>query len=351
ILISNAASLSGVALIGSEYISQLIFSTGPSSFTRSLIAMSAIVAFYGVNMMGLRISTRVLNILMMVKVGLLVMIISALFFPGLYQNAGAAHSINNHSFWQILLSFGIALKAASFTYGGYQQTINFGEEIETPQKNIPRGVFMGILIIIVLYLAVSFSYYKIIGFEELKEANGIASIVAEKMFGNAGKAIVSVLLFIAVLAYVNVILLSNPRVMYAMSDDGILPASFKKKDEKKDVLTVSLTVFAAICVIVLFFADTFDQVLSFSIFLDSIGMATSAATIFVLRKKTKHLDGTGIYTIKLYPLMPLLFVLAYIFVGTIIAITFPKYALIGTSVFAVFLVLYFIIKKIRKRAE
>jgi APA family basic amino acid/polyamine antiporter len=239
------------------------------------------------------------------------------------------------------------LKASSFTYGGYQQTINFGGEIQNPQKNIPRGVITGIIVIIVLYLCVSYSYYKIIGFEELKQAKGIASIVAERMFGQTGSRIASILLFVAVLAYVTVILLSNPRVMFAMSEDGILPASFKKKDEKKDVLTVSLTVFAAVCIIVLFFADTFDKILSFSIFLDSIGMATSAATIFVLRKKTKHLDGTGIYSMKFYPYMPILFVSTYIFVGTIIAITFPKYALIGLCVFTVFLVLYFVIKGIK----
>ncbi len=346
ILISNAASLSGVALIGSEYISQIVFASEPSSFVKSLIAMSAIVAFYGVNMMGLRISSRVLNILMLIKVGMLVIIISALFFPQLYHPATHNDTIHNASLWAIVLSFGIALKATSFTYGGYQQTINFGEEIENPKKNIPRGVFIGILIIIALYLCVSYSYYKIIGFEELKDAKGIASIVAEKMFGQTGRNVASILLFIAVLAYVNVILLSNPRVMYAMSEDGILPRAFKKKDEKKDVLTVSLTVFAIVCVVVLFFADTFDKILSFSIFLDSIGMATSAATIFVLRKKTKHLNNTGIYSMKFYPLLPIVFVITYIFVGTIIAITFPQYAIIGFCVFIVFLILYFIIKKI-----
>jgi APA family basic amino acid/polyamine antiporter len=75
--------------------------------------------------------------------------------------------------------------------------------------------------------------------------------------------------------------------MYAMSLDGILPAAFKRKDEKRDVLTVSLTVFAAICVIVLFFADRFDQILSFSIFLDSIGRQPLRAPSSFLRKRTK----------------------------------------------------------------
>jgi APA family basic amino acid/polyamine antiporter len=146
---------------------------------------------------------------------------------------------------------------------------------------------------------------------------------------------------------VNVLLLSNPRVMYAMSEDGILPASFMKKDEKKDVLTVSLTVFAAICIIVLFFAKKFNQILSFTIFLDSIGMATSAATIFILRKRTRHLDGTGIYTMKLYPLMPLIFIATYIFVGIMIGVDNWRYAVIGLSVFSAFLLLYFATKKFR----
>lgn len=351
ILISNAASLSGVALIGAEYITPILFPGGSSDFTKAIIAMIAIILFYGVNLMGLRMSSRTQNFLMLVKIGMLVLIISSIFIPSIYNtNPLPVADSSKVELAAILLSFGVALKATSFTYGGYQQTINFGDEIENPQKNIPRGIFIGIMVIILLYLSVSFAYYKVIGFTELKETSGIASIVAEKMFGANGRYISSILLFIAVLAYVNVLLLSNPRVMFAMAEDGILPTPFMKKD-KKEVLTVSLTVFAAICIVVLFFADSFDKILSFTIFLDSIGMATSAATIFVLRKRTKHLDGTGIYTMKLYPLMPVIFVIAYLFVGTVIAITNPMYAIIGVSVFTAFLLLYFGTTKLRKQAN
>jgi APA family basic amino acid/polyamine antiporter len=349
ILISNAASLSGVALIGSEYISPIIFGV-TTDLVKSLVAMAAIILFYGVNLMGLRMSSKTQNVLMMIKIGMLLVLISSLFFPSLYSKAlPVPIDENSITMGQLLLSFGVALKATSFTYGGYQQTINFGEEVENPQKNIPRGIFIGIMVIILSYLAVSFAYYKVIGFDELKTTSGIASIIAEKMFGSTGRYVSSILLFIAVLAYVNVLLLSNPRVMYAMSDDGILPAAFKKKDEKRDVLTVSLTAFAAICIIVLFFANTFDKILSFTIFLDSIGMATSAATIFVLRKRTKHLNGTGIYSMKLYPLLPIIFVCAYIFVGTIIAITNPEFAIIGISVFLTFLALFFVARWLTKK--
>ena len=345
ILISNAASLSGVALIGSEYIAPLIFKD-PSALNESVIAITAIILFYGVNLMGLRMSSKTQNVLMIIKMSMILVLIAALFFPHLYNtNTEALASTNDITSTGNLLMFGVALKAASFTYGGYQQTINFGEEVHNPQKTLPRGIIAGIFIIIALYLSVNYSYYKIIGFNELKNTKGIAAIVAEKMFGESGKYGFSILLFLAVLAYVNVLLLSNPRVMYAMSLDGILPKAFKKKDEKRDVLTTSLTVFAGICVIVLFFADRFDQILSFTIFLDSIGMATSAGAIFILRKRTKHLDNTGIYKMKLYPLLPILFILAYIFVGTVIAITNPEYAITGLSVLAVFIVMYFIFHK------
>jgi basic amino acid/polyamine antiporter, APA family len=348
ILISNAASMAGVSLIGSEYISQVLFSTEPPLLVKSIIAMIPILIFYGVNLLGLRMSALAQNILMIIKIGMLVLLISSIFFiTG--NNHQAAAAVREFSWMDYVKSFGIALIAVSFTYGGYQQTINFGEEIERPRRTIPKGIFIGLLIIITLYLAVSFAYYNAIGFEDLKTSRGIASIVAEKMFGPTGRMVSSILLFVAVLAYVNVLLLSNPRVMYAMSEDGILPASFKKKDERKDVLTVSLTAFAAIGIIVLCFAKTFDKILGFTIFLDSIGMATSAATIFIIRKRTSHLDGSGIYKMKLYPLMPLVFIAAYIFVGISIWINTPELAWTGIAVFIAFLLIYFLVTLIKRK--
>jgi APA family basic amino acid/polyamine antiporter len=76
-------------------------------------------------------------------------------------------------------------------------------------------------------------------------------------------------------------------------------------------------------------------------------MATSAATIFILRKRTKHLDGTGIYKMRLYPLLPLIFIAAYIFVGTSIAFDTPDLALIGTGVFVAFLIIYFLVTRFK----
>jgi basic amino acid/polyamine antiporter, APA family len=351
ILISNAASISGVALIGAGYISKVLIGPDAANWIKVAIAMSAIFIFYGVNMMGLVMSARTQSVLMIIKIGMVLLVIAGLFFPSAYDaniSTTAAREVN----WKDWISsFGICLIAVSFTYGGYQQTINFGNDVENAPKNIPRSIFIAIAIIILLYVSANFAYYKIIGFENMKSTGEIASVVVGKMFGTNGANAFSLLLFLAVLAYVNGSMLSNPRVMYAMSDDGVLPAFLKKKSEKKEVLVASLTVFAIICIAVLFFADTFEKILSFSIFLDSFGMCTSAATIFMLRKRTKHLDGTGIFKMKLFPLQPLVFIAAYAFVCLSIVFNTPYIALTGSCVLAGFMILYFLTSGRKKPSQ
>lgn len=349
ILISNAASLSAVALIGSGYITKLFPGFAWTDIHKALISCGAIIFFYGINLMGLRMSSRAQNVLMLIKIGMIVVLIMALFFPhdqGTAVVAQVAETTTSSMSW--IQSLGISLIAVSFTYGGYQQTINFGNEVDKPAKNIPRGIFIGIAIIIGLYLLVNLSYYTIVGFDQMKGEREIAYVVMERTFGARGADIFSFFLFFGVLAYVNALLMSNPRVMYAMSAERTLPAFFSKQNPKNQVFTISLTVFSAMCIVILFFAQTFDKILNFTIFLDCFGMVASSATIFILRKRTKHLDGTGIFKMKLFPLMPLIFMGAYLFVGVSIAMQTPGTALVGLCVLAGFMVIYFITARFRK---
>ncbi|MCO6496081.1 MAG: APC family permease [Chitinophagaceae bacterium] len=345
IIISNAATLGAVALVGGEYITGVLFPhSDPATLLKyqTTIALVSIVLFYGINLLGLKMSARAQNVLTIIKVALVLALISPLFFEtGTKVDlfAGSAHSQN---FLAYLKAFGIGLVAVSFTYGGYQQTINFGEEIKHPRKTLPRAIFIGIAIILVLYLLINYAYVKVIGYEALGHSTNIAAIMASKVFGPAAEKILSVLLFLSVLAYVNVLLMSNPRVMAAMSDDKILPAAFNKRNPKTDVLTTSVSVFAAVSALIVFWAKEFDTILSFTILLDCFGMSLSAAAIFILRKRTRHLDDTGIYKIKWYPLLPLIFIAAYTFVGISIIITERKTGLTALGVLAAFLLIYFL---------
>ncbi|NOT36932.1 MAG: APC family permease [Saprospiraceae bacterium] len=344
ILFSNAASLSGVAIIGSEYLLTVIYGSNYPSYYNSILGIAAILTFYGLNMFGLILSSRTLNVLMMVKLGMLFIIILAFFIePSVVQNVNQVSAPTNSGF---LVSLAAALVAVSFTYGGYQQSINFGEEVHQPERTVPRGIIYGILIVIFIYVLVNLSYHQIIGFEELKNAKGVASIIAGKLFGEMGSKIFSALLFIAVLAYVNVLMLSNPRVMYAMADDGVLPDVFKKKFGKNQVLIINLSVFALLSIITLIFASKFEKILSFVMFLDSLGMVFSAATLFYMRHKKLGEEKASIYRIKFYPWVPILFISAYSLVLFSIIKNTPHLAGIGTLVFFGFLGIYFLVKRI-----
>ncbi len=350
ILISNAASLAGVALIGAEYIIRVIFpGTTYAQDIQIAIAITSIVAFYGVNLLGLKMSARTQNVLTIIKISMILLLIAPLFFIEEGTTVMPVGRVVNSTLIEYVKAFGVGLVAVSFTYGGYQQTINFGEEVENPSRNIPKGIFMGMFIILVLYLSLNYAYVKIIGFENLKNASGIAALMASHVFGNAAGNILSVFLFLSVLAYVNVLLMSNPRVMQAMSEEGVLPTAFGKRTIKTNVLLTSLSVFASLCCLIVFWAKSFDEILSFTIFLDCIGMVLSAATIFVLRKRTAHLDGTGIYKMKLFPLLPLLFILAYLFVAVSIFADKPYTALTGVAILGAFIVLYFVVKQTWKK--
>jgi len=347
ILVSNAASLSAVALIGSGYVLKLF----PGEWTdihKAILSSIAIILFYIINLRGLKVSSLAQNILMIIKIAMILVLIVALFFPIHYADNTAAEQVASSGTMNWIQSLGISLVAVSFTYGGYQQTINFGSEVDKPAKNIPRGIFIGIAIIITLYLLVNLSYYNIVGFDRMKGEREIAYVLMDKVFGKQGAIIFSGFLFLGVLAYVNGLLMSNPRVMYAMGEDRSLPAVFAKRNEKTGVLTFSLTVFAAICVVILFFMQQFEKILAFTIFLDCFGMILSSATIFWFRKKTKHLDNTGIYKMKLFPLFPLIFIATYTFVGVSIAMDYKNNdhaALTGLGVLVVFTALYFLFNK------
>jgi APA family basic amino acid/polyamine antiporter len=363
ILVSNAASLAAVGLVGAEYITGILIPNSKDAIwlqdtanaqqvqtIQIIIAIAAILIFYGVNLLGLKMSARAQNILTVVKITMILLLITPLFFAT-QSSASLAEVTTSASpvFTEYIKAFGIGLVAVSFTYGGYQQTINFGAEVHRPNKNLPRGIFLGMFIIIALYLTINYAYVKVIGFEELKTSKNIAAIMASKIFGINAERVLSVLLFFSVLAYVNVLLMSNPRVMAAMSDDKILPASFKKRNTRTDVLTTSLSVFAGLCVLIVFWAKEFDTILSFTIFLDCFGMILSAGSIFILRKRTAHLNGSGIYVMKLYPLLPLIFIAAYTFVMISLLVTQTRLCLIGLAVLAGFIGIYFAVQYFQKK--
>ncbi|MES2418346.1 MAG: amino acid permease [Bacteroidota bacterium] len=355
IVVSNAASVAGVSLIGAEYLSKVILDPAMQTGEyRILIAAISILIFYAVNLLGLKTSSKTQNILTLIKIVMVLTLIGAVFFgkqttaitPIFNTVSGAAPTWSDYG-----KALGLCLIAVSFSFGGYQQTINFGGEVKDAKKVIPRSIILGLAIIITLYLAINYAYVSVIGFEQLKTAESIAAILAGTIFGPIGYTLLSVLIYLSVLGYVNVNLLSNPRAMYAMGEEKALPSIFTKKTKKHDVMIVSLTLFTIIAMLTLFYVKTFDKILNYTIFLDSVGMMFSAAAIFYLRKTTAHLDKKTIYTMKFYPIMPIIFIAAYLFVTISIYNDDPNAALNGLVIFLGFVIIYFVTKYFNRKKE
>ncbi|QPH41312.1 APC family permease [Pedobacter endophyticus] len=353
VLISSAASVAAISIIGAEYLAKIVLPASMQTETyRVAIAITTILTFYLINLLGLKASAKTQNVLTVIKIGLILTLICAVFFGGQPQTISPVFKTatgNTPTWFDYGKALGLCLIAVSFSYAGYAQTINFGGEVKEAKKVIPRSIIIGLTVIVSLYLILNYVYVKVIGFEELKSAESIAAILASKIFGQAGFNMLSVIIFISVMGYVNVNLLSNPRAMFAMGEEGALPRAFSKINKKTEVITLSLTAFTLVAVVIIFYAKTFDKILNYTIFLESISMASSAATLFVLRKRTAHLDKKTIYTVPLYPVLPIVFIGAYTFVAFSIYADDPNAALNGLYIFVGFLAIYFISRLFNKK--
>ncbi|WP_428329836.1 APC family permease [Mucilaginibacter sp.] len=342
LVISNAASVAAVALIGSDYIRPFLL---PASLQNDLgtkiITITSVLILYIINFLGIKMSARTQTVLIIFKVGMILLICSTVFKS---DAVPVTVTIIPHT-GSVITAFGLSLVAVFFTYTGYQQTINFGGDIINAKRNIPKAIGAGISVILVLYLFINYAYFHVLGIGGLQQTPSLAAKMVGVWFGATGYKITSIMIFLSVMAYVNVNVLANPRVYYAMAEDGILPPIFKKVNPKTQVQEFGMSFFVAAIIIILFFVARFGDMLKYVMFFETIGLSLAALAIFILRKKTKELDGTGIYTIKWFPLVPVIFIISYWFVTINIFITFkenPYAALICLATYLVGLAIYYI---------
>jgi APA family basic amino acid/polyamine antiporter len=347
LVISNAASVAAVALIGAQYILPVIMPQAMQNDTGiKIISITSVLGLYIINLLGVKMSARAQNALTLFKIGMILVLCAAIFKN---HSTTVTHIYKPH-YSNNLFGFGASLIAIFFTYGGYQQTINFGGDCINAKVNIPKAIFRGMLVVISLYILINYAYYSCLGISGIQNSPALASSLAGFIFGPTGFRVVSLLMFVSVLAFINVNALANPRIYYAMAEDGILPRAFKKINPKTQVQEFGLTFFIGTVLIILFYVTSFEKIMSYVMFFDTLGLSSAALSIFVLRKKTKHLNGTGIYSIKWYPLIPLIFIATYWSVTVFIFIKNPTAAVVCLGAFAAGLVIYYVTKANQKNS-
>ncbi|MFI5171096.1 MAG: APC family permease [Chitinophagales bacterium] len=343
-VIINAGSSAGVAIIGAEYITPVLFpgATNPETIIK-IIAVSIIILLFAINYAGIKMGARTQNVLSILKIVMILIFCLAIFGDHHVIRSTEYPPLTSHE-PDFIRSFGICLISIFFTYGGYQQTVNFGADVEQANRNIPKAIFMGVGIVIFLYLLLNFAYINVIGFENMKNSPLVASTLAQAFFGPIGATIISVVLFTSVLGFLNTSVMSNPRVYYAMADEKILPPIFKKVNTKTQVQEFGLSFFITVMVASVFLLGSFDKIVTYVLFIDSISLASAAAAIFILRKRSAP-DYSG-FKMKLFPVLPILFMVTLLFVTYNTIIDDSHSALIGFLIFIGGLPLYYLLKKI-----
>jgi APA family basic amino acid/polyamine antiporter len=202
------------------------------------------------------------------------------------------------------------------------------------------------LLVMGLYLTLNYAYVKQLGFAQLPHSKLVASDLARTLTGDVGYTFFSIAIFVSVLGYLNASLLSLPRVYYAMADDGILPPIFKRVNERTQTQEFALTFLVVVMLLSLFFLGTFEKIVSYVMSIDSVALASAAATLFVFRRRARPNDTYTGYRVWLYPALPVLFIGFLLVVSVNVIITDPGPAAIGWGLFLSGFPLYYLLKRV-----
>ncbi len=352
LVLTYGAGNVGVALIGAEYINPLLPDAlrGPTGIRATTIA--TVLLFYVINLLGIRSGSRTQNVLSGLKVVLMLALCVGVFVapvaPALLPESASAEPVVRAavSGSTLFAAFFTSLIAVFYTYGGYQQVLNFGADIKNPTRNTPRGIIAGMLLVMALYLGLNGTYVRQLGFTAVAESKLVAADAARTLFGAWGYGLFSVAIFISVLGYLNASLLSLPRVYYAMAEDGILPPIFKRVNARTQTQEFALTFLVAIMLLSLAFLGTFEKIVSYVMSIDSIALATAAATLFVFRRRAKEPDRYVGYRVWGYPVIPLIFIGFLLIVALNVIRTDPGPALVGWLLFLSGWPLYYGLKRV-----
>jgi basic amino acid/polyamine antiporter, APA family len=315
-------------------------------FSIKLTAILLILTLTALNISGLKSGAWVSRaIVFMVGTGLLVIVLLGLF-------SGAAHPAERLALKETtgstvtLSSFFTAMLAAFWAYQGWVSVGYIGGEVKNPKTNIPKGIVIGVFMVIIVYLAVNFTYLSLLSIPDLIKihdaGNQIAAVEAVRTFwGRGGVLFISVLILVTTLGCTNASILTGARPYYAMSRERLfLPAVGKLN--KANVPGNSL-LWQGIWASVLVLSGTFDQLTDMVIFAVFIFYGATSLGVFILRHRMP--DAIRPYKVWGYPVIPALYIAFCIGLVLNTFITRPREAVIGLTLIMAGIPVYLLLGK------
>jgi APA family basic amino acid/polyamine antiporter len=321
-------------------------------FGVKLTAILLIVFLTTLNISGLKSGAWLSKaILFMVCAGLLLIIVFGL-SSDVAQPANFMNVSDLTAGTVTLSSFYTAMLAAFWAYQGWVSVGFIGGEIKDATRNIPKGIVMGVFVVIGVYLLVNVTYLSLMPIPELVQVheagNQIAAVEAVRSFwGTGGVLFISLLILVTTLGCTNASVLTGSRPYFAMARERLFFSGIGKIN-RHHVPGNSL-LWQGIWASVLVLSGTFDQLTDMVIFAVFIFYGATTLGVFILRRKMP--DAHRPYKVWGYPFVPAIFILFCIglFVNTIA--TRPREAVMGLVLILSGIPVYFWLKRKYEREQ
>ncbi len=310
LLVIRASSLGAISTVFAEYLLRLLGVERPPEgygLPVHLIAASAILATASLNYVGLRWAAVMVNVTSAAKFGALVLIFVGAFLLG-GQAGSFAHFTEAGGPVQAT-SFGLALVAVLWAYDGFADLARVGGEVRDPERNLPRGLILGTLSIIGIYLAANLAYLYLIPVGAMRSSTLVAADAARIMVGQVGVGLVSLVVMVSTLGAVASVMMTSPRIFFAMADDRLFFHWLAKVHPRYHTPSRSIALTALMATVYVLFLD-------FETLSDTFVLATwpfyalAALSVFTLRRRRPDLPRP--VRVLGYPVVPAVFVLAAI---------------------------------------
>jgi APA family basic amino acid/polyamine antiporter len=323
--------LTAVLAIGfADYVARIVPFT---PLAMKLAAMALIVLLGAINVLGTRLSVTFMNVTTWVKIALLAALPVFAIVLGRGDWANVFPLVRERAS-QVPLTEALAggLVAAFFSFGGWWELSRVAGEVKQPEKNLPRALVGGVLIVLAVYLLVSTVFLYVVPLYAVVNDQTFVAQMGTKLFGARGEQLLSGLVILSVVSSMAAMMFAVPRVYMAMAADGVFLKSVA--DTSRFGTPLRAIVLQAVLACVLVLLGSFDQIISYFIFASVMFVGLAAMGAIVLQRRGEVGLRFG------YPFTPAVFggmVIALLF---LLLVSRPTQALLGLAITACGLPLY-----------
>jgi APA family basic amino acid/polyamine antiporter len=305
------------------------------SFTAAQpLAALVVVGVTALNCLSVRLGGAVQVLLTALKIATILVIVVAGVVFGNHHASAAAVVVTTRGAGTIgaLLT---ALVPAMWAYNGFNDLGDLGEEIQRPQKNIPRAIIMGLLTVCGLYLLANVIYFRILPFAVLAQSQHVASDVVRSLGGwfggSRGAVFLTIAMAISALGALHVVILTGARIPYAMARDGVF-FQFSKRLHPSFRTPTGALIFLGTIAALLALSGTYEELYSLFVFAVWIFFALTAIALIRLRIREPEMPRP--YRAWAYPLSPMIFLIAAVALTVNLWMVRPVRSTLGLMVIA-----------------